>query len=186
MNTETFFTRLEKYYQGSFDFTKPFVIEGSAFSGKEYTALAEFHSHIDKYVLLKKAQVWAADSHEFCLFQSYPDFFCADDFNELTHLLTEYMEPQLVRKGNEDVAPDHMYTYLTLVILCEQPVSKDMISMVKHYHFTKFYKLYARGYSEARVVLVDLPNQKVYTNGAAREMKKLYKKVFNDLTKGKF
>lgn len=180
MNTETFYNRLEKYYQGSFDFTKPFVLDN-----KEYTALAEYHSHIDKYVLVKKAQVWAADSHEFCLFQRYNDFFCADDFNMLTHLLVEYMEPQLARKGQDNAEPDHMYTYLTLVILCDNPVPKDVISKIKHYHFTKYYKFYTRGYSEARVILVDTSSKKVYTNPAAREMKKLCKKVFDDLTKGK-
>lgn len=180
MNITSYYNRLEKYYQDSFDFTKPFI-----YKNKSYTALAEFHSHVDKYVLVKSAQIWAADSHEFCLFQTYPDVFCPDDFTDLTHLLTEYMEPQLVRKGNDDVEKDHMYTYLTLVILCEKPVSKEMISMVKHYHYTKYYKLYTRGYSEARIVLVDIGNQKIHTNRAAHELKKLFKNVFKDLTKGK-
>lgn len=180
MDVQACFNRVKMYYQGSFDFTSPFC-----YDGHEYTALAAFHAHVDKYVFVKKAQVWAADSHEFCLFQIYDHFFGPSDFTDLTHLLTEYIEPQLVRKGETYPEKDHMYTYMTLVILCQQGVTKEMIHMIRHYNYTKYYKLYARGYSEAHVILVDTENKKVYTNRAGHEMKKLYKCIFRDLDKDK-
>ncbi|MDY5807735.1 MAG: hypothetical protein SPM04_09370, partial [Lachnospira sp.] len=62
---------------------------------------------------------------------------------------------------------------------------KDVIRKVKGYRFTKYYKMYTRGYSEAHVILVDTLNSKVYTNAAGKSKLKLCKNVFKDLKAGK-
>lgn len=180
MEVASYFNRVRKYYQSSFDFTTPF-----SYQNREYTALAAYHAHVDKYVLVKKAQLWSVNSNEYCLFQTYDDVFSSTDFNDLTHILVDYMEPELVRKGEPVPEKDHMYTYLTIVILCQKEVPKDMIKLVKHYNFTKYYKMYARGYSEAHIILADMACKKVYTNRAGYEMKKLYKRIFKDLEHNK-
>lgn len=172
MASDEFFQKIKKYYQSSFDFIEPFNYEG-----REYTALAEFHSHIDKYVLLKKAQIWAADSHEFCIFQTYDSTFTEADFGEITRFLEGYMEPQLVRKGEENVPENHMYTYLSIVIVCNAGADKEAVKRAKKYTYTKYYNMYLRGYSEGRVILADVKEGRVYTNRAAHQMKKLYKRI---------
>lgn len=175
-----YFNRLIKYFESTFDFTRPFT-----WNGHTYDALACFHAHVDKYVLVKKAQLWACDSHEYCIINTYEESFTVEDFDQLTTVLTDYLEPHYVRNDGSDPEKDHMYSYLTLIMVCGCPLTKDVIRKVKGYRFTKYYKMYTRGYSEAHVILVDTLNSKVYTNAAGKSKLKLCKNVFKDLKAGK-
>ena len=50
-------------YSGTFDIYKPYFIDG-----KEYPAYGYFFSHLEKYVLVREANLWASDSYEHILF----------------------------------------------------------------------------------------------------------------------
>ena len=53
----------ENPLSGTFDIFKPYVIHG-----KEYPAYGYFFSHTEKYVLVREANMWSADSYEHILF----------------------------------------------------------------------------------------------------------------------
>ena len=92
--------------------------------------------------------------------------------------------PDLLARRGEPLPPaDHQYTWLTVVLLSEKAPGADVIEAVKKARFTRFYRFYLRGYSEGRVLLVDLENRRLYTNRAGRGLKKLYQLAFDNIAK---
>ena len=70
-----------------------------------------------------------------------------------------------------------MYTYMTAIFICEEGAAEEAVKAVKHFHYVKNYLLTVRGYSEARILVFDLKNQKIFGNRAAKDMVKGYKKA---------
>ena len=127
MNTGDYLDQLLRKYSGTFDIYQPYVIHG-----KEYPAYGYFFSHVEKYVLVREANMWSSDSYEHILFIETEEVIPAL-IEEAYEIVREYMEPVLVRKGEDLPAPGHMYSYLTISIIAQKPLSKEMRKAVKHF-----------------------------------------------------
>lgn len=177
MKTADYLDRLLQKYAGTFDIYQPYVIHG-----KEYPAYGYFYSHVEKYVLVREANMWSSDSYEHILFMltETVDQVLID---EAYTVVKEYMEPVLVRKGEELPAEGHMYSYLTISLISNQALSKDMQKAVKHFKYEKGYKFNIRGFSQAHIVCATMEDEKVYTNYVGRKAAKLYRDTFLDIKK---
>lgn len=82
----------------------------------------------------------------------------------------------MVRHGEKCPPPNHMYTYITGVFICDS-VDEQAKKLIRKFKFMKNYRFTIRGYCDARIVVFDLKNKKLYGNGAAREIIKGYKKI---------
>ena len=172
MTGQELLEKLLDSYQSSFDITRPFFVNGDS-----YDAYAAFNVTSAKYVLIKKAELWRANCYEHAFFS------CKNTLNEETFRIfkqeiLDYIEPKLVRKGEERMEKDHMYTYITGIFICENTISAKIIKEIKKFRFFKNYQFGIRGYSEARLLVFDMKNQKIFGNRAARELVKGYKKIF--------
>ena len=179
MNTGDYLDQLLCKYSGTFDIYQPYVIHG-----KEYPAYGYFFSHVEKYVLVREANMWSSDSYEHVLFIETEEVN-QTLIDEAYDVVSTYMEPVLVRKGEEIPAPGHMYSYLTISIIAQKPLSKEMKRAVKHFKFEKGYRFNMRGFSQAHIVCATLEDEEVYTNYVGRKSAKLYKKNFKDTKEGK-
>lgn len=179
MNTGDYLDHLLRKYSGTFDIYQPYVIHG-----KEYPAYGYFFSHVEKYVLVREANMWSSDSYEHILFIEAEEVIPAL-IEEAYEIVREYMEPVLVRKGEDLPAPGHMYSYLTISIIAQKPLSKEMRKSVKHFKFEKGYRFNMRGFSQAHIICTTLEDEKVYTNYAGSKSAKLYKQNFKDTKEGK-
>lgn len=179
MNTADYLDRLLAKYSGTFDIYQPYVIHG-----KEYPAYGYFFSHIEKYVLIREANMWSSDSYEHILFMT-TDEITEDLLSEALTIVKDYMEPVLVRKGEELPAPNHMYSYLTIVVLSEKPVSSPVKKAIKKFKFEKGYKFNIRGFSQAHLICAAMEDEKVYSNYAAHKSVKAYKDTFKEVKAGK-
>lgn len=175
MNTADYLDRLLAKYSGTFDIYQPYVI-----NGKEYPAYGYFFSHTEKYVLVREVNLWSSDSYEHILFIE-TDEITEAHINEAYTVIKEYMEPVLVRKGEALPAPNHMYSYLTIAILSQNPVSVPVKKAVKRFKFEKGYKFNMRGFSQARIICAVMDDKSVISNYAARSSIKLFKDIFNEL-----
>lgn len=179
MNTADYLDRLLAKYSGTFDIYQPYVI-----NGKEYPAYGYFFSHIEKYVLVREANMWSSDSYEHIIFMETKEL-TEELIKEAYALVKDYMEPVLVRK-NEELPPlNHMYSYLTIVILTVKPISKSLQKAVKKFKFEKGYKFGMRGFSQAHMICVSMEDECVYSNFAAHKSRKVYKDTFNDIKMGR-
>ncbi len=179
MKTGDYLDQLLLKYSGTFDIYQPYVIHG-----KEYPAYGYFFSHVEKYVLVREANMWSSDSYEHVLFIETEEV-TQSLIKEAYDLVRDYMEPVLVRKEEELPASGHMYSYLTISIIAQKPLSKEMCRAVKHFKFEKGYRFNMRGFSQAHIVCATLEDEKVHTNYVGRKSAKIYSRNFKDVRDGK-
>ena len=172
METADYLDRLLQKYSGTFDIYQPYVIHG-----KEYPAYGYFFSHTEKYILVREANMWSADSYEHVLFMRTGEVDQAL-IAEAYALIKDYMEPVLVCKGEALPAQGHMYSYLTISLIAERPLSKQMQKAVRSFRFEKGYRFNTRGFSHGHIVCATMEDERVYTNYVGRKTAKLYQDNF--------
>lgn len=179
MNSADYLDRLLLRYSGTFDIYQPYTI-----LGREYPAYGYFFSHVEKYVLVRKANMWSADSYEHILFANVEELTLAH-LEEYRQAIEEYIEPTLILKGEKLPEPNHMYSYITIAAVTEKALSPEVKKAVKKFKFEKSYMHSIRGYSQGRIAVASMEDGTVCQNGAGRTLKKLYKSVFEEVQAGK-
>lgn len=171
MNKNELLDKLLGIYRRDFDIECPYKIQETS-----YDAYGAFNVTTAKYVLTKKTELWRAQCYEHVFFKSF-DTLTEEEIEKFHRQITEYIEPQMVRKEENCPPPDHMYTFLTGIFISEGGLSKEVVKAVKKFRFSKNYRFTIRGYCDARFVVFDLENKKLYGNPAAREILKGYRKM---------
>ena len=166
--------------------------------GRTFAAYALYEASSEKYVLSRKANLWKVSESEHVLFMTLPENAdpgadseadsgagpgansSADPealFEESGRLISDYMEPVLSR-GNEKYPPkDHMRTFLTAVLVLERFPGPELRRKVRRYRFDKSYLFSLRGFSQGRIIVVDLPSKKVYTSPAAKDVAAFFRQA---------
>lgn len=162
--------------------------------GRTFATYALYEASSEKYVLSRKANLWKVSESEHVLFMTLPENAdpgadsgadpgadsSADPealFEEAGRLISDYMEPVLSR-GNEKYPPkDHMRTFLTAVLVLERSPGPELIRKVRRYRFDKSYLFSLRGFSQGRIIVVDLPSKKVYTSPAAKDVAAFFRQA---------
>lgn len=179
METVEYLDRLLLRYSGSFDIYQPYII-----NGKEYPAYGHFFSHIEKYVLVREINMWSTKSYEHILFMEAEE--CTDEvLKEAESIISEYMEPILVRKKEKLPEPNHMSSYLNVVIISKKPLQKQIAKKIKNYRFEKGYKFNIRGFSRGTIMCVSMEDKMFYSNYHGRSSRKVFEDTFKDVEKGK-
>ncbi|MCM1088110.1 MAG: hypothetical protein NC419_08140 [Muribaculaceae bacterium] len=178
MKSAEYLAQLLKRYESTFDIYQPYVIHG-----KKYPAYGYFSSHVEKYVLVREANMWSSDSYEHILFMETEEI-TGELLNEAYGIVKDYMEPVLVRKGNALPEQNHMYSYLTIAILSDRAVSKKMQKAIKKFQFEKGYRFSLRGFSQAHLICAAMEEEEVYGNYAARQSLKVFRDVFRNKKAG--
>ncbi|MGI6211750.1 MAG: hypothetical protein ACOYJJ_04155 [Anaerovoracaceae bacterium] len=179
METAKYLDRTLAKYAGSFDIERPYRI-----NGKEYAAYGHYISQQEKYVLTRKVNLWKIRGHEHVVF-ALCDRVTHDDLEEARRAMIEYMEPELVCSGNRYPEKDHMYSYLTFAFICETKPDAETIREIERFRYSRDYLFSFRGRTEAHIICVDMETKSVFTNRAARQMKKFYLSTFREIQLGK-
>lgn len=179
METAEYLDGLLLRYSGSFDIYQPYMI-----NGKEYPAYGCFFSFIEKYILVREINMWSTRSYEHILFLEAEE--CTEDIlKEAEELIKNYMEPVLVRKNEKLPEPNHMYSYLNVVIVCTKVISPEISKKIKHYRFEKGYRFNIRGYSQGTIMCVSMEDEQYISSRHGRQKKKMFLNVFADVRAGK-
>jgi len=177
--SEQYLDRLLARYSGTFDIYVPYIIGGT-----EFPAYGYFFSHVEKFVLTRNTNMWSSDSYEHIFFLP-KDSFTVEDVVKMKQLMLDYAEPQLVRKGQELPDPNHMYSYMSIILISNQVPDKSVIKAVKKLSFDKGYQMNMRGYSQIQICLVSMEDEKIYHNFASSKKKKILKGIFKEVREGK-
>lgn len=179
MNTAEYLDRLLLRYSGSFDIYQPYVI-----NGKEYPAYGYFFSHIEKYILVREANMWTTKSYEHMLFMETEE--CTEEvLAEAEKIITDYMEPVLVRKNQELPEKNHMSSYLNVVIISQKALSKSVTRKIRKFRFEKGYRFNFRGFSKGTILCASMEDRKFCSNFQGHSQKSVFEEVFQDVEKGK-
>ena len=177
--TEKYLDRLLARYSGTFDIYVPYTI-----GGVEFPAYGYFFSHVEKFVLTRNTNMWSSDSYEHIFFLP-KDMITVEDVAKMKQIMLDYVEPQLVRKGQELPDQNHMYSYMSVILISDKAPDKSVIKAVKRLSFDKGYQMNMRGYSQIQICLVSLEDEKVYHNFASSKKKKILKGIFKEVREGK-
>lgn len=155
--------KLEKLllaYQRYFDIKRDVAVGEDTF-----VAFAEFHSTSEKYVLVKRAKIWALESNE------YAYFYLTDklDIGSFEHIQKAALEA-----GMELVHPhsEHMYSYVTLVILADE-IDDDAKEALKKLRFEKSFRLSLHGWMEFRIAAINFSNGEIISNRSGKAVREL-------------
>lgn len=179
LSADSYLNRLLVRYAGTFDLYTPYQLGGITFPAYGY-----FYSHIEKFVLTRGANMWSSDSYEHILFLIEEEV-TTDTIFRMKQILLEEVEPKLVLKGEEVPPPNHMYSYMSVILISEKKTSKDTIKAVKKLSYDKGYMMNMRGFSQAQICLVSIEDEKVYHNFAAHGKKKTLKGIFKEVKEGR-
>lgn len=127
-----------------------------------------FYSRSEKYVLVKSAQLWAADSYEYLYIFTVP---------ELNAELFEACREYAFSDGYKKIQPgkEHMYSYITALFLCDTTTMEGRKAL-KKCRIYKSFKFSLHGWMEFHAVALDLSEQKVLCNRSGRPTAKFIRK----------
>lgn len=132
------------------------------FAGRTFPGYAEFHSCASQYVLVKRAKLWEAASHEHLFFWDTPRLTAAE-LDDLVGCITG------VGLSLVQPAPDHMTTYLSLAIVADA-VDDLAWERVRRTRFRKNFALGWRGWADLRLAVADLSRGRVTTNSQGKPL----------------
>ena len=132
--------------------------------GTPMNALCAYHNRNSQYVLVKEAELWAAENHEYLYLW---DAGCLDEE------LVDEMVRRTLADGEPRVRPhsQHMYTYLTVVALYDS-AQPEALNKLKKQKRRREYKLSLHGWMEFRIAAVDLSTAEITANRAGKSLAK--------------
>ena len=132
--------------------------------GTSLKALCSYHLRDSQYVLVKKAELWAAESHEYLYLWSLEQLR-EGDLEEIFHRVLEDGEPRIKPHAQ------HMYTYLSALVLYDRTESHTLARLTKLKRRWE-YKLSLHGWMEFRIAAVDVSTGEITVNRSGRSMAK--------------
>lgn len=179
VDTGAYLDRLLVKEVSIYDIYKPYRI-----GNREFSAYAYYFTLSEKYILTQKANMWSTRGYDHQLIMECNE--CTPALlDELMDLVKEHMEPVMVRRGNKYPEKDHMYSYLTLVVLCRKEPDDETKQMIRKFDFRKSYLGTIRGRVETHLAVVDCENEQVYNNRFMKPHRADYVEVFRDVNEGK-
>ena len=164
-------TRLMKSFQNSYN------IEEIDHPDLPIVARLDFFEYSEKYVLSKKAKIWEADCE---------DFLYLFSLKELTEGVLEECRKYAWEDGlkKAHIGPGHMYSYITVVFVCEsaQESAKEVLVKLKD---SKSFLFSLHGWATLRAAIVGLEEDMIVSNRNGREAGKVLREVLYPQTKDK-
>lgn len=162
MNSNEYISELNRRYDRYFD-----IKSNSLILDERIDLFAKFKVVNTRNFITKKDVVDSYENNEYCFVKSF-ESFNRDDLDRFIGFLksanAEYVKPGY----------GHMSTYITGVIVSNSYVEDRLGEDIRKFKYTKPYRFYLNGWSEIRLVLVDLVRRKLTVNSSASRVKKVY------------
>lgn len=151
--------RLSKYFD---------VTQNGVYGGKTYDIAASYAARENQTVLFKENVMDYSESNEICLVSVNSPQDGASVRQDLLSL------PQTAIDLAGTVSRHHKSTTVLRVFICESIAPKEIVQAVRRFSWSKSFRFGFWGWASVKTVLVDLEQSKVYTNGAARDVKAMF------------
>lgn len=150
--------RLLKAHEAYYDVERDYELAGRTFAG-----FAALHADMSTYVLIKRAKLWEAHTHEYMFFHT-TDYF---DEASLQELLAFMKGPARSLVNPE---PDHMTSYLSLVVLTPK-ADEATRQAVRRSRYRQNLRWGFAGWIDLRLALVEVNDGTITTNGQGKDMR---------------
>ena len=137
--------------------------------GAELAATCFLHVHSEKYVLVKSAKLWEADSNEYVYIFSVP---------HLTEEIFARCRDYAYKEGMTHIEPKagHMCSYITALFVCDTCDDKAL-KVLKKTRIYKSFRLSYYGWMDFHTGVIALDNGMTAANGSGRSTAQLLKKT---------
>lgn len=131
-------------------------------------ATGYFYSRSEKYVLVKSAQLWAAESYEYLYIFEMPSLDLDTYLKCKQYALDE---------GMKRIKPhrEHMYSFITTLFICDEITGEAKKALKKSY-IHKSFRFSLHGWMEFHADAILPGERKVYSNWDGRATAKFIKK----------
>ncbi|MCL2067615.1 MAG: hypothetical protein FWG99_09140 [Treponema sp.] len=159
--------RLFKSYKGWYD-----VLPGDLDSGLPLKALCVYRSRSEKYVLSKKAKLWAVEVNDYLYLFSMQKL----DVFQAKECIAFAIENALPR-----VQPhkEHMYSFVTTVFVADE-AEQDALKFIRRHRFIKSYRFGFYGSSPLKTLALDIGSEKIVTNNMGRDLRKQIRNIIKE------
>ena len=142
--------------------------------GEEKTPLAatgQFHESTSSYMLIKKAQVWSADSNEYLYIYSMP-VLDKDNFIRCVE--------EAKTAGEQFIAPDrqHKCSYITALFLCDR-ADTEAVAALKKYRYRKDFQFGLKGWEEVHTAMILAEGEVVSSNRDGHNTEKFLNSILH-------
>lgn len=163
MEFSQYIESLEKKLIGSFDLERNYKL-----NDYEYDLFAEYHIRNERYMMMKKAVVYAIENNEYCFIK----YFDGIDL----HGVQEFIDA-LIQSIDVIVEPceEHMASIITGVIVLPDQPDKDIIDAIKKFKYHKGFAFGFKGWVDIRLLLVTMEDDYIVTNKKGKEVSKVYR-----------
>lgn len=156
---------IERKLQRSFDIARDHCI-----SGARYDLYAEFRMRNEKFVVSKKAVIYAFENNEYCLMRYLPVLTAEDAAKFRDDIVSAVMN--LVKPDGE-----HMSSVLTGIIVYGdggEGAVREAAEAVRRFRYHRSFSLGFRGWVDIRLLLVSLKEGVVAANKRGEQVSKVY------------
>ncbi|MEE3395017.1 MAG: hypothetical protein VZQ97_03740 [Candidatus Onthomonas sp.] len=138
-----------------------------------FAAEAAFHSNNEQYFLFKSAKLSDAESHEYIFIASEEHLDLAD---------AERLDRLAWETGLSRVTPHsgHRNTDITLILLADT-IAPEAMAMVKKTHRYQSYRHMLHGWSDYRLVALELSTGQLTYNRKGQSLRKLFRNILSSL-----
>ena len=151
-------------YRYSYD-----IFPGDMGSGLPLKAVCQHHTRSEKYILSRKAKLWAVEVNDYLYLFNMPKL----EKEEAKACIAFSIEDALPK-----VEPhkEHMYSFVTVVFLADE-ASRDVLRFIRWRRFIKSYKFGFHGSSPLKAAVLDIGREKIVTNSMGRDLRKQIKNI---------
>ncbi|MFA6940783.1 MAG: hypothetical protein WCQ54_07335 [Clostridiaceae bacterium] len=162
MNTNDYLLLLEKMYSKHFTIEKDVKVLDYPINIYARYSDVGGRTFVTQNDIIDKFEV-----NEFCFIKSF-DELNLNDINDFIIFLKSTTE-KIVNPNR-----DHKSTTITGIVVSENSASDEIIKTISKFKFTKAYLFYLHGWSDIRLILIDLQNSSIITNKEGAKVKKVY------------
>ncbi|MCD8299560.1 MAG: hypothetical protein LUC41_00040 [Clostridiales bacterium] len=137
--------------------------------GTPIVARCEFFEHLERYFLVRKAELWNANCEEFLYILDIPHLTLAEYKKWRDYIRDDGMT-------RISVGPGHMYSYITPVFICDT-CDKDALRALKRCHIYKSFRLSLHGWMDYHNAVVEVSTGRVGHNQSGHQTAKVLKEV---------
>lgn len=132
-------------------------------------ATASFHEHQTGFALVRKAEMWSADRHEYVFIYSIPTL----DIETFNKCIEDTRS-----RGDQLVDPvfGHMCTNVVTLFICDN-ATDDALKALKKYRYIKSFLFSLKGWLDAHTAAVILDDSNVCCNFSGRQTGEFMKKL---------
>ncbi len=151
--------RITEAYSAYYDIN-PTEMEGDS----TLYARCDFYSRNAQYVLVRKAEIWAAETFEYLYLHS----MTSPTGEDLQRVMADALAD-----GEPRIKPhkEHLSTHISAVIICDS-VDPDVVPLLKKMKKHRDFRLSLHGWMEFKIAVVDLSTEKIYTNPKGSQLAK--------------